>query len=91
MKILKSDTSDIRYIYHYMNNIEFKADTHKRYWISEYSNQIINISSIKEQKEIVKKLDLILEQISNVNNENNKLMELYNSSFLNFFGNPNDN
>lgn len=91
IKILKSNTCNIRYIYHYMNNINFEADTHKRYWISEYSNQLINIPSIEEQNRIAKKLDLIFEQIDNLNTKNNKLVELYNSSFLDFFGNPNDN
>ena len=51
----------------------------------------IQVPSIEEQNRIVEKLDLIFEQIDNLNTKNNKLVELYNSSFLDFFGNPNDN
>ena len=72
MKILKPKNKDInlRYIFHCMNNIEFEVDTHKRYWISEYSKLEIPIPSKAEQKRIIHaihgiftQLDLIMESL----------------------------
>jgi len=54
MKILK--VKDKKYptklFYEYLNDVEFFASTHKRYWISEYQNLKIPLPPLKEQKEI---------------------------------------
>lgn len=60
MKILKlnnSDIADIKYIYYIMQNIKFDSSTHKRYWISEYSNIEIPLPPLEVQKDIVKELE----------------------------------
>ncbi len=60
LKILKNKDngkSDIKYLYHIIKTINFNAETHKRYWISEYSNIKIPLPSIDDQKRIVTKLE----------------------------------
>ena len=60
MKILRvknNDIADLRYVYYIMQNIKFNSETHKRYWISEYSNEEIPLPPISVQEEIVKELD----------------------------------
>lgn len=60
MKILqiKNDKiADLRYVYYMMQRIKFNSETHKRYWISEYSNIEIPLPPLSIQEEIVKELD----------------------------------
>lgn len=60
MKILRvknNDIADLRYVYYMMQNIKFNSETHKRYWISEYSNEEIPLPPMSVQEEIVKELD----------------------------------
>ena len=60
MKILRvknNDIADLRYVYYMMQNIKFNSETHKRYWISEYSNEEIPLPPLEVQEEIVKELD----------------------------------
>ena len=55
MKILraKSDSADIKFIFHMMQKIKFDASTHKRYWISKYSRIKIPLPPMKVQQEII--------------------------------------
>ena len=50
MKILKqtSDLINIRYIYYFMQTIRYNTDTHKRYWISIFSQLPIKIAPLPE-------------------------------------------
>lgn len=65
MKILKpTEKSDIRFCYYLLKNIKINSDTHKRYWISEYAPKQIKNITIDEQKEISKKLDVIVDSVS---------------------------
>lgn len=60
MKILHnhdSNVSDLKFIYTMMQNITFDSSTHKRYWISEFSDIEIPLPSIEDQKRIVAKLE----------------------------------
>lgn len=59
MKILKANTTiaNIKYLYNIMQYIKFDSSTHKRYWISEYSNIEIPLPSIDEQNQIVSKIE----------------------------------
>lgn len=55
MKILlpATDKVNIRYIYERMQFIDFAlGDEHKRYWISEYSREVIEVPSSEEQNKI---------------------------------------
>ena len=58
MKILlPNGKAYIKFLYYLMQIIYHRSDTHKRYWISEYSKIKITIPSIEIQKEIVSILD----------------------------------
>ena len=71
MKILKvADDIEIEYVAMFMNITRLIGDTHKRYWISEYSKLCIPIPPRKEQKRIInvvkvmfEKLDAIMEDL----------------------------
>jgi len=57
MKILRAKGEiDIRYVAFFMSITRLAGDTHKRYWISEYSKICIPIPPIQEQKRIVAKI-----------------------------------
>lgn len=59
MKMLKAENNiTLKYLYYLMQTLSFNHDTHKRYWISEYSKLKIDIpDKIEEQQEIVQVLD----------------------------------
>ena len=71
MKILKvADNIEIEYVAMFMNITRLIGDTHKRYWISEYSKLYIPIPPRAEQKRIInavnamfEKLDAIMESL----------------------------
>ena len=71
MKILKVAADiEIEYVSMFMNITRLIGDTHKRYWISEYSKLCMPIPPRKEQKRIInatnamfEKLDAIMESL----------------------------
>lgn len=71
MKILKVvEDIEIEYVAMFMNITRLISDTHKRYWISEYSKLCIPIPPKEEQKRIInavntmfEKLDAIMENL----------------------------
>ena len=71
MKILKAaDDIEIEYVAMVMNITRLIGETHKRYWISEYSKLCIPIPPKEEQKRIInavnamfEKLDAIMESL----------------------------
>ena len=62
MKILKVHKNiDIEYVASFMSITRLIGDTHKRYWISEYSKLEIPIPPQEEQKRIIGKIRLLFE------------------------------
>ena len=59
MKILSvnHNIADLKYIYFFMQVVQFEAKNHKRYWISEYSKIKINLPPLSEQKRIVNRIE----------------------------------
>lgn len=59
MKILKptSDLVNIKLAFYFMQTVHLKSETHKRYWISEYSKLPIPLPPEKEQQRIFDKLE----------------------------------
>lgn len=59
MKILKptSDLVNIWYAYYFIQTIRITVDTHKRYWISNYSQLPILLPPLAEQHRIVAKIE----------------------------------
>ena len=68
MKILhpKKDKADAKYIFYLMQTIKLNHATHKRFWISEYSEIEIPVPPIEEQRKIVARLEKMLAKIKEV-------------------------
>lgn len=62
MKILQPtcDLVNIKLAYYYMQTIHLKGETHKRFWISEYSQLPVPLAPLNEQKRIIAKLEQLL-------------------------------
>lgn len=67
MKILQvKENINIEYIAMFMSLTRLIGDTHKRYWISEYSKIEIPIPPKNEQDRIVKKVRLLLNRLGTI-------------------------
>ncbi len=67
MKILKvADNIEIEYVAMFMNITRLIGDTHKRYWISEYSKLNIPIPPIEEQKRIINAVNAMFEKLDTI-------------------------
>ena len=68
MKILRvKEGIDISYVYRFMSRTRLISDTHKRYWISQYSKLLMPLPPINEQKRITQKIEdvfLLLDAVS---------------------------
>ncbi|MDN5061721.1 restriction endonuclease subunit S [Aliarcobacter butzleri] len=71
MKILKpkDNSVNVKLVYEIMQMINFVADDHKRYWISEYQELEIKLPSKDEQLKISEFLNAINNEISLLKNE----------------------
>lgn len=64
MKILHpKENIDIKFVYYLIQTIQYRSDTHKRYWISQYAKIKIPIPPLEIQRHIVKRLDEAFSQI----------------------------
>lgn len=64
MKILRvADSIEIEYVAMFMNITRLIGDTHKRYWISEYSKLCIPIPPKEEQKRIANAVNVMFENL----------------------------
>jgi type I restriction enzyme S subunit len=65
MKILPARTEEvnIKYVYYLMQTVHIKSETHKRYWISEYSKVVIPFAPFHEQKRIVEKIEKLFSEL----------------------------
>ena len=67
MKILRvADSIEIEYVAMFMNITRLISDTHKRYWISEYSKLCIPIPPKKEQKRITNAVNVMFEKLNTI-------------------------
>ena len=70
MKILRTKGEiNIDYIAYYMSITRLIGDTHKRYWISEYSKLLIPIPPYQEQLRIVETIETICDKIHKITAE----------------------
>ena len=70
MKILRTKGDiNIDYIAYYMSITRLIGDTHKRYWISEYSKLLIPIPPYQEQLRIVETIETIFDKIHKITAE----------------------
>jgi type I restriction enzyme S subunit len=67
MKILspKNQHTNIKFAFYYMQTLNISTDTHKRYWISEYSKIKIPFPPPSEQDSIVSKIEELLSDLEN--------------------------
>ena len=67
MKILQvNKVIDIEYVSLFMSITRLVGDTHKRYWISEYSKLEIPIPPQKEQKRIIRKIHQLFKSLETI-------------------------
>ncbi|GBU20437.1 hypothetical protein R80B4_00315 [Fibrobacteres bacterium R8-0-B4] len=57
MKILRGIGINVKYVFYYMQTIECNHSTHKRYWISDYSQKLILLPPLAEQNRIVSAIE----------------------------------
>ena len=89
MKLLKNtEQADIKYCYYLLKYLQNTPENHKRQWLSATSQKTVELPVIEEQKNIVKKLDKILEVIDNQNKQMELLDEAIKARFVEMFGNP---
>ena len=70
MKILHvKEEVNIQYVCWFMNITRLIGDTHKRYWISEYSKLHIPIPPRKEQDRIINKVNELFQILDNISAE----------------------
>lgn len=90
MKLLKNtEQADIKYCYFLLKFIQHTPENHKRQWLSATSQNIVELPTIEKQKNIVRKLDKILEVIDNQNKQLELLDEAIKARFVEMFGDPN--
>ena len=73
MLTIKHDKDNIKYIHAAMTQIDFALGEHKRYWISEYQNEVIPYPHPDEQKKIADFLSSLDDKISLVADELDKV------------------
>lgn len=90
MKILRkrNPNDNLKYLYYTINRLKYKPFSHKRTWISEFSQLEIQYVLPQEQNRIVAELDKIQEAIDNKRQQLANLDELVNSKFYEMFGDP---
>lgn len=79
--IVPKDKTNLRYCYYAMKSMNFDHSQHKRYWISEYSEQLINDYG-EMNSTIVSELDCLNDVINLKKQELLNLDELIKSRFM---------
>ena len=79
--IVPKDKTSLRYCYYAMKALNFDHSQHKRYWISEYSEQLINDYE-NENSKIVNELETIANAINKREQLLQNLDELIKSRFM---------
>ena len=92
MKILKNkENANIKFCYYLLSWLQEMPPNHKRQWISTTSQIDINLPSLDEQEEIVKKIEAASNIISNRNRELELFDDLIKARFVEMFGDPEEN
>lgn len=87
---LKNDSFDIYFIYYFMNILQFEASSHRRYWISDYSQMYVLLPSLDEQRAIGEYFRNIDELIAAKREKLSKLRNIKKSCLAKMFVNSSD-
>ena len=69
IKILKTKEGiDIHYVAYFMSITRLTSDTHKRYWISEYSKIPIPLPPLNEQRRIIRAIESLFKNVDGIGN-----------------------
>lgn len=72
MKILKNITyTNIKYLYYFIKQIEIVNNTHKRYWISDFSKRKVILPSRLYQDKVVQVVNDYLNSLNQIKEELN--------------------
>ena len=65
MKILScnEEIADIKYMYYLMQITHIQSDTHKRYWISDYSKVPVSLPPLATQRAIVTRIESLFAEL----------------------------
>ena len=65
MKILScnEEIADIKYMYYLMQITHIQSDTHKRYWISDYSKVPVSLPPLATQRAIVTRIETLFAEL----------------------------
>ncbi len=65
MKILScnEELADIKYMYYLMQITHIQSDTHKRYWISDYSKILVSLPPLPTQHAIVSRIETLFAEL----------------------------
>jgi len=92
MKILHPTSKcNLKYAYYLMKTLNIDTSTHKRYWISQYSQIEVEDVALNKQKEIADKLELIEKAIKNRQDTKEDFNQFLSDKFFELFGDPKEN
>ena len=87
MKILHAkENVNIKFCYYLLKTMQYENPTHKRYWISEFSQKEIKLPSLEKQNKIVSKMSEIEKGINNCSDNVVDLQKAISSKFYEMFG-----
>jgi len=88
MKMLQPATKsvDLKYIFYYLQKLNYMPTNHKRHWISKFASFELNLPNFKEQQKIVAELDSLSDIIEKKKEQLKELDNLSQSLFHEMFG-----
>ena len=88
MKMLRPSNNEynLKYFYYLINFLNFQPTSHKRHWISKFSELEFDIPERVKQDQIVEKLDKLVEMQSKKTTQLKKYDDLVKSQFIEMFG-----
>ncbi|MBR5373998.1 MAG: restriction endonuclease subunit S [Paludibacteraceae bacterium] len=95
MKILScnEEIADIKYMYYLMQITHIQSDTHKRYWISDYSKIPVSLPPLTTQRTIVSRIESLFAELDKAEEHlrtAQQQLKIYRQAVLNHWLNNED-
>ena len=95
MKILScnEEIADIKYMYYLMQITHIQSDTHKRYWISDYSKIPVSLPPLPTQHQIVSRIESLFAELDKAEEHlrtAQQQLKIYKQAVLNHWLNNED-